>query len=654
MEARTLPWWDKSLAHAALANAACASANKIWAEQQTSALRDRILESVYEGRRDGGGGGGRLGMMASMTGDKTAPARINIIKAKGQAVASRLAAHRPFPVVSCEDGGWTERRFASKVSRILRSRIGQTDIERARIGNKSDTMVVGTGCLKVSRTVDYDVTVDQVPRSELLITPGAARRRNPRMMFHVQTMALEVAQALYAKTAAHRAALEAGSMRPSIDSDGYATWGSSWLDTDERQVVLCEGWHLPSGPLDADITDGRHVMVVHGVNTEQTDGAVLFDRPWRRRRLPFSLLHWSPPRRGLLESVGMVEDLLGVQAKVHSVHRDIQNALYHGSQLRVFVPRSSKVNKNHLLKQGDPAVIEYDGVPPQWVAPQAVHQQLFSYLEWLINLADDISGLSRDFQSGQTPLGANASGKAQLVLDDIQSERYRLFEMMESFQSADLGTLIIDEAREMALDSSISKSKLAPWIRDHNWKRVEVDSGLYHLTVEPINFIAGTRAGKLQAIEALAGAGLITDRLDAIESFDEPDMQRMYKKLLGPRHAVARLVEDLADESVDLFSLAPDSFFPIAMGREAVLSELEDAWANRVVDPILERHRQWLLMANTAEQRIVEGTTPPSAPALPAAAAVPELGPGMAPGMGAPPGGPIPGPVAPPMAMPPG
>lgn len=617
-------WFDKKNKGGILASEVWKRVDALRTRQRSSNLRDLIHEAIYRGRPLGSGGSDTITRPEMAL--RSAPATVNIVKAKVNAISSRNSKHRPFPVISAEDAGWTEKRFAKRVSSVLRTRLGATSLERDRVLRGRDALVRGTGVAKVVRTEDGDVGVERIPRSEILVSAREARYGCPRSMFHLKSYPLEVVLARYGDTAKDRAAIEASASRASRDDDGYYMWGDDWAD-DSMQVALVEAWHLPSG---YGATDGRRTISGRGYT--------IVDEPWTRPRFPVALLHWDPPIRGLWGS-GLVEDLAGVQAKMNDVHRDIQEALYYGAQLKVFIQRGANVNKEHLRAR-HPAIIEYDGAAPQYVAPTPVSQQLFSYLDWLLNIADDISGLSRDFQSGKTQLGAGASGKAMDTLDDIQSDRFAMYQLFDSLHSVDVGTLVVDEARAIAAE--LPKNEQASWIREHKWNKVEIDGGGYHLKMEPMNFLPGTRAGKLEAVGELAAAGLLGDKTDALDMFDEPDMQSMNRKLLGPRRAVLRVVEGLADEDIDLYELAPDASFPLDEGIATVTAEREDAWATKAPRIIIERHNKWLQMADRQKTRAAQGAPPP-APA----------GPGMAP-PGAPPMLPPgdPAMAPPPMAMP--
>ena len=584
-------WWTLQKRSMDLATAVWGRVAGLRLRRKNDNLRDLIHEAIYLGRPIRGARGDFPG--ATQT--PSAPANINVVRTKVSAISSRMAKHRPFPVISAEDAGWTEKRFARRISSVLRSRLGQTSIERDRTLRIRDSLIRGTGVAKVVRTSGNDVTVERVPRSEILFSPRDAQHGTPRSMYQIRTYPLEALLAQYPDRKA-RAVLEQEATRASYDADGWYEWGDDWID-DTDHVVVVEAWHLPSG---YGAKDGRYVKTVRG--------AVLEDCPWDRPRFPFAFTHWDAPIRGMF-GIGLVEDLAGPQAKINDVARDIQEALYYGAQLTIFSPRGSKVNKEELRAR-HPKVVEYDGAIPTYLAPLPVSQQLFQFLDWLINWCDDASGLSRDFQSGKTQLGANASGKAMDTLDDIQSDRFAMFQLHDSLAMVDVGALVIDEAR--AIYAECSKSEMAPWIAEHKWDKVQLDEGLYHLKLEPMNFLPGTRAGKLSAANELGQAGLIQDPTDMLEMMEEPDLQRLNRKLLGPRRAIARVMEGLIDIDVDLYELSPDAFFPLDAGIAEARAELDDAWAGKAPESVLDRFRRWIELAQYKKDEIEAAAAPPA------------------------------------------
>lgn len=620
----TSPWWKLPRGKRAAGDLAAAVWRKVDAirhRRRGQNLDDLIHEAVYlgrplAGRSSIGVGGARDQRVAPFT-------TLNVVQAKVDALGARMSKHRPFPVISADDADWSEKRFARRMSSVLRAKMGQQDVERDNMLLVRDSMIRGTAIAKVvtiERDGKYDVAVERVPRSEVLVGARDAMYGTPRSVYHLRCYPLEVMVARYPQ---HADALARIATASSIDSDEWYEWGDDWAD-DSLTVKVIEAWHLPSG---CDAKDGRRVLVGRDL--------VLDDEPWDRPRHPFALLHYSPPVSGWYGQ-GLVSMLAAPQAKINDIARDIQEALYFGSTLKVFVPKGT-LPKEHLAKR-HPVIVETEGgAIPQYVAPLPVSPQAFQVLEFLMNWCDDVSGLARDFQSGKTQLGAGASGAAIDALDDITSDRLAGFQLNHSLARVDIGALMIDEARQIA--ATYDKSEQARWIREHRWDKIDVDGGLHHLKLEPQNFLPGTRAGRLAGVTELFKAGLV-DGESMVELFEEPDIQRSNRRRLGPRRAIESILEGLNDPGVDLYTLIPDALFPYQMGIDAAKAEYEDAWASRAPEDVLARYREWIRLTQAEADK--------------AAAAAQPTGPGMAPA-GAPPSASAPpgmSPGAPPAAPP--
>jgi hypothetical protein len=569
--------------------------DRLRTNRTTETMLDLIHEAIYLGRPIATAGRAASAQFLAMS--RSAPAIINVTQSKVDAAVSRLSKRRPFPAISADDSSWTERRFAKRATRVMRSRLGMTDVERMTPATLRDGTIRGTGCTKVYAR-NGDVAFDRIPRREILVDPNEARYGDPRQKFHIKAIPVEVLQAQFPDRA-DRMAIEQAISRDTDDFLYRQDFGGE--DSESSHVMVAEAWHLPSSP---DAEDGRHVIAVRG--------RVLCDDKWNRPRFPFAYVHWQPPVTGFWGR-GLVETLAGPQAKINDLSRDIQEALYYASQLVIFIPKGSSTNKEHLRGR-HPRVVEYDGAMPQYVAPLPVSPQIFQFLEWLINMCDDLSGLSRDYQSGRTQLGGNASGKAMDTLYDIQSDRFALVELAYALYRVDMGALMIDTAREIA---ETKESKPAPWIKDLPWKKVDVDSGNYHLKLEPINFLPDSRAGKLSTVMEMAQAGLVTDPLAIMDLFDEPDIAAANRITLGPIHAIQRSLEGLDDPTVNLRDLMPDVHWHLDMALSFYKGSYNEAISGRAPDEILERYRYAMKYTNALiEQRdaAVAATAPPAMP----------------------------------------
>lgn len=610
-----------------------------------SNFEDLVHEAIYEGVPLGSTGTA-LGIQ-HLQQRKSAPANLNITRSMVDTATARLTKRRPMPVVSADDAGWSEKMFAKKTSRILRRKMGGTELEKISPQLIRDFCIRGTCVAKVVRN-GGDTKTERIPVYELIHDPRESFYGPPRTLAHHRPVSRDVLRAEYGDSPE---ALDAIEKAPAFRRDDpwtrYAYGESAFTD----QIEVAEGWHLPSAP---GACDGGHVIAIRGYT--------LFREKWKRPRFPVAWTHWSAPARGNgIRGRGLVFDLTGIQAKVNDICRDIQEALYFGSMLKIFSPRAGGANKHHLRAR-HPVVIEYDGQPPQFVAPNPVSAQSVQFLELLIQKAYEISGISQMAASSKNTLGSNASGKAIDTMDDIQSDRFAHVEAGYMQFRVEIGQLHIDEARAMYCEAHakdeddesaaherkegeadrLTPAELAPWIAEHEWDKVEIDEGNYHLTVEPINFIPDSRAGKLSAVAELSKAGLIPDPTMTADLFDEPDIARANRSILGPKHRLDEIMEGLAEPKVPMIDLLPDEYDNLALGILMAKGELKDAQAHKAPDEIIDRYHQWI---EAAYQLDKQAKAAPSLAGMMPTSMGPEANAATLQGMGGAPGAPAPMPA---------
>lgn len=595
--------------------------------QRRRALLDALWEAIYRDTPTN-----MSDVDAGTVALRTKRARQNIAKSMVDTVAARVSKRRPMPSIGADDAGFVEKLFARRASRVLRRKMGSSLVERIRPLIARDGIIRGTGVAKAYRK-GGDVSVERVPRRELVVDPVEAQYGTPRTLAQVKRMDRAVLRGMFPDPEAQ--ALIADAARASYDE-----WRLLFEEsTDVDHVDIVEAWHLPSVP---GATDGRHIICVRG-------GAPLLDEPWTRERFPFSFFHWEPPIDGFW-GTGLIESLAPIQQEVNALLEKMGEGIIAQMSLKVLLQRGSGVEKQHLLA-GHPIVLEHDGPAPAWIAPTPFSPAVLQYLQWRISQAYELSGISQASAASKNPLGgANASGKAIDTMYDLESDRFGDKELGYSMFAVDLGLVILDEARAIAEDSELEAATKAAWIREIDWAKVEVDGGPYHVVAEPINFLPDSRAGKLSQVAELAKAGLLENGgIETLALFDEPDLARANRHLLGPYRMIERWCEELADVDVPLEDLTPTPLM-VAQGPLAVrmcTGELCNVIAEGADEVVQGRFRWALSMLETETARLSQppqGSIPP--PGADAAGAPP-----MAPPMPGemPPAGP---PGMPPMPMP--
>lgn len=586
-------WW--LLKGRDLTNSLMGWTERLKARQRRQALMDAVWEAVYKDSpigllSDGSPGAAYL---------RTQQARQNIAQSMANTVTSRIIKRRPMPCISADDASYKQKRFARKASRVLRRKMGLSSVDRMCPNVARDGVIRGTGCSKVYRD-GGDVCAERVPRREILVDPMEAQYGTPRVMAQAKRVNRDVLVAMFPdrKDDIRRAA------RAPRDE-----WRSFEEATDADQVEVIEGWHLPSIP---GATDGCHAICIRGYEP-------LLSEPWTRPRFPFAFFHWSQPIDGFWGD-GLIASIAPIQQEVNGILRDMGEGISLGMQLKIFTPRGSGINKNHLRAR-NPAVIEHDGGLPQYVAPLPFNPAVLQYLQWRIQQAYEVSGISQASAASKNPVGPNASGKAIDTMYDLESDRFADVELQYALYRVDLGHCVLDEAQAIAADDTVAKEDKAAWIREIDWNKVEVDGGDYHLILEPVNFLPDSRGGKLATVEEARKAGLLgSDPMQTAALFDEPDLQRANRHLLGPYRMLEKWCDDLASDDVELAELVPTplilAYLPLA--KSMCQGELANAIADNATDEEQSRFR-WALKMLEASANGVGG---------PAMGAMPAPGPG--------------------------
>lgn len=607
------PFWRCESSEEA-AETAWAWTERVRVYHSTDAMMDLIHEAIYRGRP--------VGQNATAVGRNYILLRngqllnLNLVMSLVDTATARLTKRRPMPMISADDATYSQHMFAKECSRILRRKVGGTKITKASPLVLRDMCIRGDGMMK-AYPLGGDVTHKRIPIHEVLVDPFEAEQDDIRTLAHVRPESRDVMRAMYPKYKAQ------------IDEAPAYSRAEPWQtyvyqqQTTSDFIEVRELWHLPSF---AGAGDGEHIVTIKG--------AAVCRRKWRWPKFPIVKFGWSPPTRGW-RSEGLVGQLAGIQEQINDILRDVREALKYGSQLTIFVQRGANVDKHHLRKR-HPAVVEHDGPEPHYVAPNPVSEQAIRILLMLIDQARVMSGMSEWSTSGQNPLGANASGKALATIDDQQSDRFAHVESGWQQGRVDLGEVTAYLARDLYEEShgkvdadyeeapdAPEPKELAAWIRDQDWSKLELESGDYHMVLEPVNYLADSREGRLAQVAELGQNGLIPDPSIQADLFDEPDLQRANRVILGPKHKIDMLLEGLANTKIALEELAPDQYTNLPLAILMAKGEMNEAESKRkhnrtddMLEEVLERFRWFIERCKDEQKRSNGADVAPSLPGM--------------------------------------
>jgi hypothetical protein len=595
----------------------------LWIQDSSQRWADRIYDAIYDSEllRSSGPYSQALSHLRRTGFDA---ARLNVSRSAVDTVVGKIGKNRPAIKTNPADAQWSLRKKARLLTRFTKGKMEALEVQDLAPEIVRDACVIGTGITQVGHAFG-EIVIDRVPREEMIVDAKEARYGKPRQIHRTRQMAREVVMELFPHAEIEiKDAQEADSR----DDENY--------EGDSNMIDVFESWHLPSSP---EANDGRHAMII--------DGCTLLYEEYDKPYFPFALMRYTTRRRGFWGR-GLVQDGAEIQHSINDTVRDIQQSLYFGAQLRVWVRRGQGIVKQHLGRQQRPFVVEHDGIKPEYDAPNPVSSGQVQYLEMMIQRYYDLVGVSQMSASAKPALSSNASAVALQEIYDLETERLSTQEQSFARWWVDLAKMQIDVARDL------HESKPAGGGKWNNqtvvdripWGDVDMAHDQYSLTLEPSNFLPDTRAGKLEAAGQLVELGILSGPELSYVMGSAPDLDKVNRLRNGPMSQLDCVMEKLGDEDEDVAELAPDAHMDLALGLKMAKAELASAFAEGAPPEVLQRFREWISLARevwlkqkSEEAEMAAAVAPP-----------PEM---MPPEM-MPPGGAPMGPEGMPPALPPG
>lgn len=527
---------------------------------------------------------------------------MNVVQSCVDTLVSRITQARPRPTFLTDNGNYKQRRLAKDMNTFISGEFYQTDAYDVGRLILRDAAVLGTGCLKVFRDSSNKMAVERVLFTELLVDPNDSLYGDPRQLYQLKLVDRDVLAEMFPEC---RNAIEnAENAYP----DGSGDAAKSVSD----QVMVVEGWHLPSGP---DAKDGYHAIGIVGGKPS------LLDEEWSKETFPFVFMPYSPRLLGFFGQ-GLAEQLMGTQAEINRLLMTISKSINLVGVPRVFVEDGSKVVKAHLNNEVG-SIVTYRGTKPEYEVAPCVPGEVYAQLQRLVDYAYQQSGISALAASSKKPDGLD-SGVALREFDDLQSDRFAdLSKRYDKFYT-DLSYQLIDGAREIAEDTG-SYQTIYPnknGVQEIDLPAAEMLENPFVIQCFESSSLPRDPAGRLQKITEMMQAGMITLQ-EGRRLLDYPDLEQNEKLANAGEERILRILDEIVDEGK---YTPPDPF----MNLEKAL-ELSNQYYNLYVGAKLEEDRAKMIRTFNEQVVALQQMSMAAAPAMPGAApsaqAVPEAPP---------------------------
>jgi hypothetical protein len=587
----------------------------------------RWCEAIYQGDAMRRYGNAQVRLAAS----GISAARLNVVQPVVDTVVARLSKRRPMPQFKVDNADWSLKSKAKRYRQFIVGEMMESCFEELSPMALRDGAIEGNGITHIDDG-DDDIVAERVYRDELLIDPRETKYGKPWQVQRILRIARDV---LIDKYPMHEAAIDrapASRRRPNEQlDDPEMSQGSMASLEDYVDVTIAH-----RRPTSKEADNGRVAVVI--------EGATLRFENWECERFPYAVFRYANPTRGYWGR-GLVRTVSPVQETINHLVRNIN------LNLEAVSIGSYMVNEQfdipvEMMSGRAPYKFMFKGPQkPEWNAPQPVSPQVIQILQFYMQQAFELTGVSQAAAASKSALGTGASGVALDTQYDIESERFAMVERQYTQYRLDAAQLYLDAACRVAKSrkdregSKKSKAYVTTWrnrdrIERLDYDLVEMDAQEYRLEMEPVSFVPDTRAGKLSAAQELTQAGVIPQWL-AASLFDEPDLAKAQMFNLAGYWNQERIMEELGNP--ELPEPTPEPYHDLDIALKMAVAYVNYAESEKAGEDVVSRYRRYADAVTEMQPGIPD----------PAAAAPPGMDPNampMDPAMGGvpPPGAPMP------------
>lgn len=469
----------------------------------------------------------------------------NLVQSAVDTLVSRIGQSRPAPIFLTDNGDYKERNMAKKLNNFIQGEFFQCKAYEKAVIALRDALVEGTGILKVYETQDKKVGLDRILLTELLVDPNESMYGEPRQLYQLKLVDRAVLIENFPK---FKATLEkAAKAYPDNSADSSKTISD--------QIMVVEGWHLPSGK---DAKDGRHTIAC--------SAGILLDEDYTKDKFPFVFLHYSPRLLGFW-SQGVAEQLMGTQMEINSLLYTISRSMKLVGVPRVFIEKGSKVSKASLNNDVG-AIVEYSGIKPSYEVAPCVPQELYAQLERLIRFGYQQCGVSALDAGAQKPAGLN-SGEAIRTYDDISTDRFASLARRYDNFFVDLAYQVIDLAKDIA-ERDGKYQTIYPnkdGTKEIDLPKMSLLKNDFVIQCFNTSSLPKDPAGRMQKITEMIQAGMITIK-EGRRLLDYPDLQQVEKLANASEERIYQILDDIIEEGN---YRSPDPFMDLDLALELVV-----------------------------------------------------------------------------------
>jgi len=472
----------------------------------------------------------------------------NVCRMAVDTFCSKITKHRPLPKVQTSMGNWKQQKKSKKTTQWVEGAMYQIRFfERWDPLWVRDSGIFGRGVLKVARRGRNRACIERVFPWEYLIDEWDARYGEPRNCYHIVTMDLGKALALYGKKQDDESDEECeercDAIKRAATTDPKDDW--TWqgeCDTTVVRVRLAHAYHI-CDDIDAHDDDDAHEC--NGCHDTVILGGPRIERePFDWPEFPYEQLNYSDPIAGAI-GMGLCEMLEGWQEAIDVGHSTLEECVRTVGGAIFLVDNNADLPAAKFMNGGVAVIKKRAGSQVQAITPAPVHPMLMQLEQQRPIDALSEFGFSQMSTQAQRPPGIT-SGVGLNMLDDIEDERRLPQGRQREAAIAGIARKLMLIAKDIAKDEGemAVQVPMAKGLLPLKWSEVSLDD--FQLRVFPASWLPQTPAAKLEVLNFLFDREII-DRDEFRRLFGGPDYEWELDLVTADRLNVDEKLEAIYD-----------------------------------------------------------------------------------------------------------
>lgn len=450
-------------------------------------------------------------------------------------LTSRITQDRPKPTFLTDAGSYKQRKLSEDANQFIWGEFYRTKAYDLAPLMFRDGCILGDGLIKVFAR-DEKVTLERTLKTELLVDYNDGYYANPRELIQKKLVDRSVFMQLFPEAEG----IIAGATQGNVDNSPRST------ETVADQFIISEGWHLKSSK---NATDGRHVIAC--------SNGIITNESYHRDGFPFAKFGYNPHPVGFF-SQGLIEILMPTQMELYRQLIIASQNLELMGVPRVLVEEMSKILETSFNNRIG-SIIKYRNTPPAFVNAQANNPEIYQFIEWLIQNAYQMSGISSLSATGKKPAGLN-SGESLREYDNIQDDRFAAAAKRYQNVFPDLAYLMLDTSQDIYEETG-KYSTVFPGkdgIHQIDFRSIGLLKDNYVIQLYEESSLPKDPAGRQAKLSEMLAAGEISNQeFRRLSNF--PDLKQSDQLAAALEERILHDLDNIVEEGVEGYS-APDQF----------------------------------------------------------------------------------------------